>query len=552
MHPTEFSHVPDRNGPIKRQYELDRADREIPNRQAEQLAEMVSPMLFPPSGTQPGTRYKQPYTSVGAISLNAMVGRDLAITFQTDEPWIDLSVTDDVRGDVRFSDASLQAARDLLSRDATMIVDVLKASTARKMGKGRQYRLAPFNSQMAFALAQLRIAGDVLCIGHEGMRIETVRRDRFTVLRDSHGSIMRIIAHWIIDAATLDPEHLAKADLPADTLNKPAEYRTVSMYMKHEYNPDTGMYMLTYECGGNTIYEKAEKVPSVWVASFGFVPGEHYAAGQMHVALDKLQQLNFVRQRMYELIGADATILFGIQPGSMVRDTDLTKKSGSVTRNVRITPDGRWADVGVLSVDKTGAVNALYTQARELENDIYQLFGVKGPSLPSKERTTATQIQRIVEEADQSSAGQTSAAYESFMLPMARWALDQAGREGLLTDPGDDEVAAILDDYLNVGLRTGPSLLADTGRLNRMLQFAQIASLNPALQEAINWPVFGQAAARYTRVREPGMVKTQEDLEAERMAAAGGRVQEQAALRGVEALGSILETQAAQQPVASA
>jgi hypothetical protein len=137
---------------------------------------------------------------------------------------------------------------------------------------------------------------------------------------------------------------------------------------------------------------------------------------------------------------------------------------------------------------------------------------MEGENQPRGDRVTAYQVQRVAMELEGALGGVYAPIADSMQVPLIERLLYQLRRDG--------ELPELPQESVEIEAVTGISALSREDDQGKLLQLMQVlAQLGPDSMSRLDMSVLLDLLMRQSGIYEPGLVKSQEDIDAERDAA---------------------------------
>jgi len=160
---------------------------------------------------------------------------------------------------------------------------------------------------------------------------------------------------------------------------------------------------------------------------------------------------------------------------------------------------------------------------------------------PQGDRVTATAWNQVVQELEGALGGVYAPISEQMQLPLLRRVAFQAARDKI--------VRALPEKAVEIKTLTGLAALSRARRAQDLLTLSSAANnLGPEATAYLDKPTLMKVLARYSNVTEPGVVRSEQQVQEMNQKAMQMQTAQYAAQRGTDALGKITE-QAAQRQI---
>lgn len=525
---------------IRGLYENDRTDRDTILKRARRAAALTNPTILPDESgtdrhrkhTRPRGDYEYPesYTSIGQRGLNVMTGKMLSALFPSTQPWhrllLNKTIAQRLANGGERAMQSLEEIRRRLFFNEVMATTLLESNgTADEHGRQRM----GFRSRKRAALEQLIVTGSVLEQLTPDYRVKVFDRESYVTRRDSAGSILYHVVREQIDPLSLTDEQIAAIDLDKSELEDQTPFeRLVEIYTKVEWQPQSKTWVQTQEINGETLpTDKGEEsieheISPYFATDYALAPGQDYGRGFVELnVLGTLGTLNELELRLLDLMDLATIHLIAIDQSSSIRPRDMIRDRGSFLPNARVV-GGEVQDVGLLSLGNVGDFQSLTLAIERKQREVAQTMLIESATQPNKDRVTATQVERIADEIDGALGGMYTPIADDQQRPLLRRLYWQMERDDLIEEmPTGEEIREAGIDFsgsvVDIDVLTGISALQRDANASKMIELTEVLSrFGDRGLEAINQDVFVREYMRHRSFNIEGVVKSPEQLEAER------------------------------------
>lgn len=503
-------------------------------------AKYTKPHILPPKEQTPDSMLPQGFQSEGPLGTTNLEGKMLLALFPPEQPWFELALDGEIQYDERIEYERKQQWSQMLWLRELLIQSLLESAG---IDGGGNRRPAGFRSQMRSAIAQLLVTGDTLFQITDDYRIKVFSRNQYVTRRDSCGDVLEHAIKECIDPLSLTDEQLGMADIKREEMeDKSPLSRLTDIYTHVEWHPRSKRWVTRQEVNKKAIVEPVEEEISAFNGvPFDLVPTEHYGRGYIEPNLGTLRTLDVLMERLIHFSCLASENKTCVDRASMVRDEDLTGNPGKIIRGARVV-GGEVQDIAILKANNLADFSVVNAVVERQAKNAGRAFLMESENQPRGERVTAYQIARIAMELEGAMGGLYAPVADYLQIPMIRRINYQIERDALS--------APLPKEGYKVRALTGIAALGRSTSRDRLLTFAQaLAAIPPQAMQFINVGVFAQVLARYNNLYEPGLVKTEEERQAEMQQAIAAQTQLAAGQKAVDVAGNVAEasmTQGAQ------
>lgn len=506
---------------------------------------LTKPWLEPPLGQTANDKLPETYQSIGSRGVNNLEGKMLMDLWPLEQSWFQLLPSAEIRFDeqvIKQNPLELQAAYDRLVLYELLIQAKLESADLTKGSPFGDNR-SGFRSRKRMALSYIIVTGDVLEQLTDDYRIKVFRRSQYTTLRDSSGDVLHHTICEAIDPFTLSEEQFAKANFDKSDLEdkKHACDRMAHIYTLVEWQPRKKVWVVTQEVNGQEIVVTEEPISPFFSTPYELAPGENYGRGLVELNIGDLTSLNELCKRRLDLFGLATKGLVALDYSARATEKDLTKPPGSIIR-ARVS-DGKAQDVGVVQFNVGMESQLLGNGIESIGRNLGKAMMIESETAPTGEAgRSPVAWNRTALEIDGATSGAYAPIADNQQVPLIKRCMYQLSRDKL--------IPAINPKLVEIRALTGISAMMREVQAKKYLDYAQVAAaLGPESMATINKTVLMQVIARNRGINEPGLVYTQEQMQAMQKQAMAMQAQQQAAEQAIQTTGAVVENAAAQSAV---
>lgn len=511
--------------------------QEVLNR-ARMASAMTKPWVLPPQEQTHNDKLPERYQSIGSRGIMNLGGKMLLALYPPGVNWFHFNIDEQFLQAPDVADDEKQGLLDMMMARELVAQSRLEAANLSI----RHRRRSTFRSRKRAVVDQLLITGDTLEYLDSQFRLKSFKRDQYTTKRDSATDVLYHTTHERVDGLTLSDEQLAKAGVDADQmLSKPADKRMLDLYTKVEWQPRSKVWVIRQEIEGETIVESEEEVSPYFSTAFELASGDDYGRGFVELNQGDLNTLNELEQRLLEFAGTHSKMLIAKNYDSQVRDEDLQKPSGSIIQAK--VQSGQIGDVAMLNMQNSTNFNVVLEASNRTSSNLARAMMMDSAVLPEQERVTATQVRRLASEIDGALGGMYAPIADDQQVPMIQRVVHMLERDGEF-----QRIPDTLAERVNITAATGLDALSKDQDLQRLLTFSQIISqFGEQALARIDIATLVKEVARNQRIDAPGLVKTDEQMQAEQGQQQEAQIIQQAAEKAIDTGGNIVEEAATAQ-----
>ena len=458
---------------------------------ARESSELTLPFLVPPEDHSGSTNYVTPFQGIGARGVNNLASKLLLALVPPNAPFFRLQVEDFVLKD--------------MEQDKPLKTDVEKALGEIERAVMGNVETSADRVQIFECLKHLIVSGNCLLnVEDDGLRLFPL--DRFVIIRDPMGAVLEIITKESVSPKTL-PDNIAEqvqSQLEGDE-------KSVDIY--------------TYVCRKEKEWEVMQEVKGIIIEeSFGKFPldkssyiplrmssisGENYGRGFVEQYLGDLKSLEGLTRAIVEGSSASSKVLFMVSPNGTTRASHLAQSpNGAIV-------EGSANDVSVLQVNKLGDFRIAYDTMQRIETRLEHAFLLNASVQRQAERVTAEEIRFMAEALEQSLGGIYSILSQELQLPYITRKIH------IMTK--SKKLPKLPKGMIRPAIITGLEALGRGNDRTKLVLFLETLQANlgaEAIGQFVNLPEAIKRLANADGIETSGLIKSEEDLQAEQQAQA--------------------------------
>ena len=460
-------------------------------------SELTIPHVIVASGFEATSDLYTPYQSVGSRGVNNLASKLLLLLFPPNQPFFRLTV-----------DGKAKAEAENNPEVKTQIEKVLSKIEREVMGRIETdaMRVPVFE-----ALKHLLIGGNVLLHLPKAGKMKVYPLDQYVIKRDDGGSILEIVVKENISIKALPDEaqEIAYAHMSSEDIKSTDDCDVYT----HIYKlPDNGFYVCQ-ELHGVKIPSSIGKFTE---ENFPFLPlrmisvdNEDYGRSYVEQYIGDLKSLEGLSRSLVEGAAASSKVVFLVKPNSSTKKRDL-----AMTRNGDIIT-GQAGDVDVLQAQKHYDLGVVESAIGKFEQRLSFAFLLNAAVQRDAERVTSTEIRYMANELETALGGVYSLLSQELQLPIVRLLMQRMSKKG--------EIPNLPKGTVKPTIITGVEALGRGNDLEKLREFtaeiAQLAQINPQAVSMLNIGDLIQRMANSHGIDTEGLIKSQEELQAEQQQA---------------------------------
>ena len=481
---------------------------------ARDCSELTIPSLIPDDGFNDSSDLYTPYQSVGARGVNNLASKLLLLLLPPNAPFF------------RFS-LSGQAKEELAQQKE------MKANVEESLGKiereiaNKIERLALRVSTFE-ALKHLIVAGNVLLYLPKNGTMRVYPLTQYVCRRDAEGRLLEIVIKETTTPLSLDDTALAQID------GQYKQDENIDIYT-HIYRLPDNKFYVCQEIKGvkieNSVGTFTEDNFPYMALRMIRVDNEDYGRSYVEEFLGDLKSLEGLSQSLVESAAASSKVVFMVKPNSVTRKSDLAQ-----TRNGDIITGTR-EDVTCLQSEKQYDLQIVERSISRFEDRLSFAFLLHTAIQREAERVTAQEIRYMAQQLEMAMGGVYSLLSQEFQLPLVNVLMRRMQQA--------NEIPKMPKDSVEPVIITGIEALGRGNDLQKLREFVMeimnVAQVNPQLAQALNTQNLVTRIATGLGIDTEGLIKTEEQLQAEQEAMMAQQEEDMLAQTAMDAAGPAIQ-----------
>lgn len=496
-----------------------KAERQEYLDRARMAAKVTVPYLMPPEGHTGSQKLPEPFNRLGARGVKHLASKLLLTMFPTTAPFFKYQVD--------------ELLVEELTQQPELRGEIDSALAVRERAIHNEIAATMFRPTSFEAIRQLLVSGNYLMYIPRKGGIKGFRLDQYVVVRDHEGNVLEIVIEEKFVKDTL-PDHakvLIEEAPPGDDKSTNGQ-KDINLYT-HIYRD--GKKFKVYQEVDGKIVPKSEGSYPLELNEFiplrlTSIPGEDYGHSYVEEFVGDLANLEVLTQAYVEGTAIAARTIFGVEPGSSV---NVNKVKDVANGGFFYAEQGSiWA----LNVDKRVDFQNVQSMIGDIRENLAFAFLLNSAIQRNGERVTAEEIRFMASEIEDGLGGMYSLLAEEFQRPVVK--LFEKRMETIRKVPGLPKGAA--SPKVVTGLdalgRGHDSQALDVlgGSINQMF--------GPQVLQAYMKPgEFIKRKAAAIGVDTNGLIKTDEEIEAEQQQAQQQALLQQLGPNAINQLGSLAQ-----------
>jgi len=459
---------------------------------ARDSAEFTIPSIMPREYHSKHTTLHTPYQGIGARGTNNLSSKLLLALLPPNQPFFRLTLDE-------FTLSELSGRDDMKG-------EFEKAMGSIERVVMNEMEVNNFRNALFEAIKHLIICGNVLLYITPDLKMKVYHLDRYVVKRDGIGNILEIITKDMVAPSSLTEEQklLVEGDKEKDGYDDTCEIYTC---VKRSAN---GKKWEVHQ----EIYEKIvpSSVGTYPIDKNAFIPlrytsidNSDYGRGFIEEYIGDLRSLEALYRSVVEGSAAASKVLFLVKPNGSTRLKTLSESPNGAIR------EGNAEDVTTLQVNKFSDFNIAFQTMKLIEERLQFAFMLNTSVQRQNDRVTATEINYVSKELDDSLGGLYSLLSQELQLPLINRLMFQMERKKALP--------TLPKESIRPKIVTGLEALGRSSDLQRLNTFVQ--QLQPFAQQLmtyLNLDEYVKRVGTSLGVEMEGLIKSPEQIQAEQQA----------------------------------
>lgn len=489
-------------GGAKKRYEKLKTKRNNYLNRAEDASSLTIPQLYTGDYDNDGNSYGNPYQSLGARGVNNLANKIILTLFPPATAFFKMGISPLTMQQMKKGEGEVNQALQVLEKS---IVNEMEISQLR--------------STLVDSLKLCIVGGSAVIHVPENDSPKVFSMDSFVVCRSKSKTLLELIIKESIMYSELDKKtqmQLVESDrLKEDQKEgkKPLDvYTVIKRQNDGKYNVHQDIHDLVMDGTSGSYIEK--ELPYIFLP---FVDrGEDYGRSYVEDFIGDLNSYEGLRKSVLEAAAESARILYLVKPNATLTVKKLqSAQSGDVLLG---NPD----DVGVLQADKRLDLQIAQQEMEILRLDLSTMFLLDSSVRRNAERVTAEEIRRVSQELEVALGGIYSTLANVLQEPLVKLYLNRLKKKGIVNQA--------LKDSIELEVTTGSAALGRGTEFNSITAFVQTAQgvLGESFSTYVKMPELIARVANSLDIGTSELIKTDEEIQAERQEAQEAQLQQQA------------------------
>lgn len=506
---------------IKQQFDNADAARGAIMDRLRECAAYTIPTLLPIAGQSQYSEILRPYQSLGAYGLTNLVGKMLTALFPPNIPWFRYQIGPKIR--------SNSTQDDIAKLDDWLY--------ARELQVTSHIESTGYRARMRLMVEHCLGLGTAIGRVMDDYSMRVYRLDNAVLHRSTGGDVLWVITHELLDPVQIDTDDAAKAQIRLDELEKKeGRARQIDLYTRCQVQRGGG-WLVEQEINGHIIKTSEERVTPFVTPGYIEVAEEDWSRGFVEERLGDLRAYNGQSKAMLDGMTALAKLVPVADETKGYSVEDFLQDNGK-PRVGRVN-GGIVDGLAFLRVDKSGDFRVALEHAAVIEQRLGKQFLIETLSQPDGERVTAYQVDRIRRELEGGLGGVYANIAEELQRPYVERVIFQMEKDRVIVP-----IPKQLADDVDLKVLTGLEALGRQATAQNLLSALEKIAAIPGALDRLKMDVVVTELLKGDNIDLRAMVKSEDELAAERQAQMEQALQAQAGQQAIASAGKIAETTA--------
>lgn len=459
---------------------------------ARDSAEFTIPSIMPRDYHNRHTILSTPYQGIGARGTNNLSSKLLLALLPPNQPFFRLTLDE-------FTLSEL-AGRDDMKGEFEKAMGSIERVVMNEM-EVNNFRTALFE-----AIKHLIICGNVLLYITPQLKMKVYHLDRYVIKRDGIGNILEIITKDMVAPSSLTEEQKLLID---GDRSKNGYEDTIEIYTCVKKSENGKKWEVHQEINEKIVPSSIGSYP---IDKNAFIPLRYtsidnadYGRGFIEEYIGDLRSLEALYRAVVEGSAAASKVLFLVKPNGSTRLKTLSESPNGAIR------EGNAEDVTTLQVNKFSDFNIAFQTMKLIEERLQFAFMLNTSVQRNNDRVTATEINYVSKELDDSLGGLYSLLSQELQLPLINRLMHQMEKKKALP--------TLPKESIRPKIVTGLEALGRSSDLQRLNMF--VTQLQPFAQQLmtyLNLDEYVKRVGTSLGVEMEGLIKSPQQVQAEQMA----------------------------------
>lgn len=469
---------------------------------ARDASEFTIPTLIPPDGTGSHTEFHTPMQGIGARGVNNLASKLLLALLPPNQPFFRLTLDE-------FTLRELAGREDMKTEFETAMSSIERVVM-------NEMEVNNFRTALFEGLKHLLVAGNVLIYISPEFKMKIYHLDRYVIKRDAIGNVIEIITKDMMSPMALSED--MKSLIDDDVKNN--YDKNIELYTYIYRSPDNKKWLVRQEINdkivpnseGSYPIDRSAYLPLRYVS----IDNQDYGRGFIEEYIGDLRSLEALYRAVVEGSAAASKVLFLVRPNGTTKLRTLSESPNGAIR------EGDANDVSTLQMQKSADFQVAFQTIQLIQDRLQYAFMLNTSVQRNNDRVTATEINYVSKELDDSLGGLYSLLSNELQLPLITRLMYQMEKKKRLP--------ALPKNQVRPKIVTGLEALGRSSDLQRLNMFVQqLSPFAQQLMQYMNLDEYVKRVGTSLGIDMNGLIKSQEQIAEEQQAAEQQAMMQQAA-----------------------
>ncbi len=482
---------------------------------ARQCSKLTIPYVMPDEGFGSHSKLDTPFQGIGARAVNNLASKLLLALLPPNAPFFRLNIdTYQLRAEGSPEELITEIETSLQQVEEAVMDEISREA---------------YRTGIHEAVKHLIITGNALIYLPDDGGMRVFHLDRFVVKRDPMGNIIKIATKEDIAFSALPQE--IQAQLGSDSDHDTLQLYTAVCREDNKWRVFQDVKDIRISDG----FYDIDKNPFIPLR-FSRVDGEDYGRSYVEEYLGDIQSLESLTRAIVEGSAAAAKVLFMVNPNGITRPRQLAESANGAIVS------GQAQDVSVLQLNKFNDFRVAQETMAQIKDRIGHAFLLTSGVVRNAERVTAEEIRMLSQELETAIGGLYSLLSTELQLPLVNRLMTVMNK--------NKSLPKLPKDLVNPVIITGVEALGRGNDLQKLDLFlggaAQIVGPE-SLMQFVNVPEYFKRRATSLGIKTTGLIKSQEELNAEQAQFQNQALTEKLGPAGIKAVSDQIKDQPIEQ-----
>lgn len=483
---------------------------------ARECSKLTIPTLIPEEGTGAHTEFPTPYQGLGAQGLNHLTNKCVMALFPPNQPFFRYGVDDFTLQEFEAQNRRAEIEKELASYERALQMSMEHAMLRPVIHRSLRHAIVGGNG--------------LITIDPDSDNLEAVfyPLSRYVVRRDTAGNVLEVISVDYLAAETVPSDLLSEAE-DSSSAHSNSEEKTKELYTHYYRTSNEWEYYQELDGKGieSTFGTAPLDVPPFIAMRWNAVDGEDYGRGYVEEYLGDLQTVENLSEAILDGAAVASRHITLVSPNSAIDPQEFeSAENGAVI-------EGEPESVQMFRAEKFGDYQTVNQTLDRVQQRLAAAFLLHSAVQRDAERVTAEEVRYMAQELEMALGGVYTLLSKEFQLPLVKIVERWKQVRGELPDLPEDAVAPTIT--------AGIDALGRGHDLQKLTTFFRLAQemLGDSLGQFIHPNDALKRLGNALGIEMDGMVKTEEEIQAEQQQAMLMQMAQQGLSPGIQAAGQL-------------